>query len=405
MGAPTADPPPSEGQRPTEDGANNPLTKNRKDSTLMMGLNTERDESNTSATKNEESQQNKTVKWGDREDVNDSEWHEVETRQQKKRNKLREIKRNKTPTNNEEAPTSTGSKKSTYKAPSYLTKVQNKLGKSQKYVEVNPSNKTQYAEFYEYAQKHFAILPKLRPKKPIEVKILDLMKSGTMQFKVLPTFLTQIFSSKTIARLQTFLTKQHSSEMYAQLSPGYRLSADLPDYAIMRNVCTDGEVPQSILDNIQSFKIDATDVYYIAARRILVFRFASKTKADFWDGKELPYQNKPITFSYYFNNEAHQQVPPALKASADLSKATTAAEQLQIIESCKTKARYRFAIVNAPPLFQHAHLTTLLEDTLHLKIGSLSPAINSQTGTVFFFFFFFFFFFLGEKNNLLNNKK
>ena len=208
------------------------------------------------------------------------------------------------------------------------------------------------------------------------------MKTGELSFKILPSFLVQVMSSRTIARLQTYLTKLHSAELYAQLSPGHRLSKDLPDYAIMRNVCTNGDVPQAIIDNIQSFKIDASDVYYISSRRILVFRFIDKEKAAFWNGKELPYQNKPITLQYYFNNEAHQSIPPSLVASANIEGAKTAAEQLQIIEQCKTRVRYRFAIVNAPPMLQHAHLLTLLEDTLHLEVGSISPSINTTTKTI-----------------------
>ena len=382
MGAPQADPPPANGTTPKGDGENIPKSKNSNDNNSRIGKTARRDESTIEESSSEANTASNPTKWGDQEDMEEAEWHTVETKHQKKMSRLRQIKRNKPEEITEKADDTKKAISKGYKSPSYMTKVHNKIVKNQRLAEITKATDKKHEELYEYAQKQFPLLPKLRGKKQIEEKILNLMKTGEMQFKILPTFLLQIFTTKTIARLQTLLTKLHSAELYAQLSPGHRLSADLPDYAIMRNVCTNGEVPPSVLSNIQSFKIDATDVYYISARRILVFRFSSKEKADFWNGKELPYQNKPVTLNYYFNNEAHQSIPPTLLESADLSKAKTVAEQLQIMESCRTKVRYSFAIVNTPPILQHAHVLSLLEDTLHLEVGNIKPSINAANGNI-----------------------
>ena len=380
MGAPQADPPPKRRGSEDPDGENPITTKNRFDILTDEGEDDRRDNTSQHSPEQQQEVEAVPVKWGDRAPDEENEWTAVESTKKKKMERFTKKPKMAQKEQGDKNEGKAKIPKKTYVAPSYMDKLTNKLAKAAVQPTIRKDIPVELKRFHQYAIKQFQILPKLRKMVDIEREILILMREGTLSFEVMPSFLIQILSSRAIARLQTFLTKKHQAELYAQLSPGHRLSKNLPDYAIMRNVCTTGNTPQEVLDSINDFKMDATDVYFIAERRILVFRFANKDKADFWQGKELPYQNKPITLRYYFNNEAHQTIPPTLVDSAVITSQQSATEQLAIIERCKTRICYQFSIVNASPLLQHAHLEVLLQEVLHLEIASLTKSINKLTG-------------------------
>ena len=313
-------------------------------------------------------------KWGDRE-VNDQEqgeWIEAHPRKEK-RNRFKA----KQPEQSGKPPAKS------FRKPmiSYMDKLESKKAKAIQSNFVLPPPDSELHKYYEYATRSFPVMAFLRPPTEMETTILSYMKEGKISLPILPQFLRQIMSSKNISRLNAFLLKKHSAELYAQLAPGHNISVDLPSHAIMRNVCTAGEVPISIVENINSFKADVSDVYYLASKRILFFSFNSNEKAAFWNCKELPFQNKPLTLNYYYNGEAHQKLPPVYMDNISLLQGKSDAEKLVMVESIKTKIPYRFAIVNASSILKHHHIETLLVDTLHLQLGCLSQSINPLSKT------------------------
>ena len=131
MGKPQEDPPPntrhlsSKKQVQLKNSKNNTTQKSETDDM------TRRDDPVSDEEKDDVPTEATEAKWGDRDDESNGEWQEVITNKQKRLNRLRQIKRDKTAAETSPKKDDKNEHHRTYKPPTYMDKVNKKLNKNQ----------------------------------------------------------------------------------------------------------------------------------------------------------------------------------------------------------------------------------------------------------------------------------